>query len=184
MLRSQIVAARDASVPSRVTDRVRILPHSNREVWLGTAGVTILVAMKNLWGSVTTLLDHDRVAVNFDVREHEIEYVQAMGPTATLCASFRKVDVVYMSDEPHGASCKMGSVYVAVGRKYILNETLYGDKFAYHSESTLRNSFESRLITCGVPHPLLFTGLCVVSRLCDPSPRVWLFPESCAVHAQ
>ena len=132
MMRSQTVAARDASMPLRITDRVRILPHSNREVLLGTAGVTILVAMKNQWGSVATLLDHDHVAGNFDVREHEIEYVQAMGPTATFCASFRKVDVVYMPDEPHGASCKMGSVYVAVGRKYILNKTLYGGKFGYY----------------------------------------------------
>jgi len=97
MMRSQTVAARDASMPLRITDRVRILPHSNREVLLGTAGVTILVAMKNQWGSVATLLDHDHVAGNFDVREHEIEYVQAMGPTATFCASFRKVDVVYIS---------------------------------------------------------------------------------------
>ena len=73
MMRSQTVAARDASVPLRVTDRVRILPHSNRDVLLGTARVTILVALKNRWGSVATLLDHDRVAVNFDVRENEIE---------------------------------------------------------------------------------------------------------------
>jgi len=66
---------------------VRILPHSDREVLLGTAGVTILVAMKNRWGSVATLLHHDRVAVNFDVREHQIEYVYAMGPAA-LSGSF------------------------------------------------------------------------------------------------
>jgi len=118
MMRSQTVAAHNATVPLLVTDRVSIVPHLNREVLIGTAGDTILVAMKNQWGLITSLLDHNRVAVNFDVREHEIEHVQAMGPSATLCASFRKVDVVHMPDEPHGASYKMGSVYTAVGRKY------------------------------------------------------------------
>ena len=45
------MAARDASVPLRVTDRVRDVPHSEHEVLLGTAGDTILAAMKNRWGS-------------------------------------------------------------------------------------------------------------------------------------
>ena len=69
---------------------MRIVPHSNREVLLGTAGVTIRVAMKNRWGSVATLLDHDRVAVKFDVSEDEMEYVQAMGPAAMLCNVVRQ----------------------------------------------------------------------------------------------
>ena len=42
----------------------------DRDVVLGTAEVTILVAMKNRWGSISTLLPHDRMAVNLDVREH------------------------------------------------------------------------------------------------------------------
>ena len=146
MMRSQTVVARSASVPFRVTDHVRVfLPHSDREVVLGTAEVAIRVAMKNRWGSVSELLPYLRLTVNFDVMEHEIEYVQAMGPVAMLCASFREVDVVHMPDKPHG--CDWGSVYAAVGRKYKLNKTLYGGKFAYysggHSESTLRHSFET-----------------------------------------
>jgi len=39
---------------------------------------------------------------------------------------------------------------------------LYGGFKYYsggHSEGTLRHSFESRLVTIGVPHPLLFTGV-------------------------
>ena len=93
---TQSVAARDASVPLQVTDRVRVLPRSDREVYLGTSAEgTILVPMKNRWGSVSTLLAHARVAVNFDVREHQMEFmaVEAMGPPAMLRASFRKVDV-------------------------------------------------------------------------------------------
>jgi len=163
---SQTVVARGASVPFLVTDRGRVLPHSDREVVLGTAGVTIRVAMKNRWGSVSELLPHLRLTVNFDVMEHEIEYVQAMGPVAMLCTSFREVDVVHMPDEPHGASCDWGSVYAAVGRKYKLNKTLYDSKFAYYtgcpSDSTLRHSFETRLTTFGVPFPLLYTGVCVL----------------------
>jgi len=41
------VPRRDASVPFRVTDRVRVLPHSDRDVVLGTAEASIRVAMKN-----------------------------------------------------------------------------------------------------------------------------------------
>jgi len=166
MMRSPSVVARDASVPFRVTDRVRVLPHVVRDVLLGTAEATIRVAMKNRWGSVSALLHHERLTVNFDVKECEIEYLQATGPVAMLCASFRQVDVEHMPNEPHGASCDSGSVYVAVGRKYMLNKTLYGGKFTYHSgghsESTLRHSYESRLMTFGVPFPLLFTGVCVL----------------------
>jgi len=160
------VPRRDASVPFRVTDRVRVLPHSDRDVVLGTAEGSIRVVMKNRWGSVSVLLAHARLTVNFDVKEDEIQFIQTMAPAAMLCASFREVDVEHMPDEPHGASCASGSVYVAVGRKYILNKTLYGGKFSYchggHSESTLRHSFESRLTTFGVPFPLLFTGVCVL----------------------
>jgi len=87
-------------VPFRVTDRVRVLPHSVRGVLLGTAEATIRVAMKNRWGSVSALLSHEqlvvsallsheRLTVNFDVRECEIEYLQAMGPVAMLCTSFK-----------------------------------------------------------------------------------------------
>jgi len=84
MMHSQTVSARDAKVPLQVIDRVRIAPHSNRVVLIGTAGGTILVAMKNQWGSITSLLNHDRVALNLDVREHEIEHVQAMGPIIVI----------------------------------------------------------------------------------------------------
>jgi len=59
MMRSPSVVARDASVPFRVTDRVRVLPHLVRDVLLGTTEATIRVAMKNLWGSVSALLHHD-----------------------------------------------------------------------------------------------------------------------------
>jgi len=55
--------------------------------------------------------------VNIDVRENKIDYVQAIGPTAILCADFRKVDVVYMPNESHGASCARGTVYAAAGYK-------------------------------------------------------------------
>ena len=73
MMRSQTVVARSASVPLRVSDRVRVLPHSDREVVLGTAQGTIRVAIKNRCGSVSELLPHLRLTVNFDVMEHEIE---------------------------------------------------------------------------------------------------------------
>ena len=55
---------------------------------IGIAGDTILVAMKNRWGSIASLLDYNHVAVNIEVREHEIEYVQAMGPCVMLRACF------------------------------------------------------------------------------------------------
>ena len=69
--------ARDASVPLRVSDGVRVLPHSDREVVHGTA-VTIRVALKKRWGYVSALLPHDRLAVNFEVREHAtpIHYIE------------------------------------------------------------------------------------------------------------
>jgi len=153
-MRSQSVAARDASVPLRVTDRVRVLPLSDREVYLGTSAEgTILVPMKNRWGSVSTLLAHDRVAVNCDVREHQMEFmaVEAMGPPTILCASFRKVDVVYTPDEPHGASFANQAVSMLrwganIWAQMYSGLTLYGGKLAYntggHSECTLRHSFE------------------------------------------
>ena len=53
--------------------------------------------------------------MNIDVRENKIDYVQAIGPTAILCADFRKVDVVYMPNEPHVATCEMDSGYAAAG---------------------------------------------------------------------
>jgi len=42
-----------------------------------------------------------RVIVNIDVRESEIKYVQVMGPIRMMCEEFRRVDVVYVLDEPH-----------------------------------------------------------------------------------
>ena len=97
---------------------------------------------------------------------------------AMLCASFRKADVVYMPGEPHGVSCKMGSGYAAVGRKHILNKTLYGGKLAYYtggchdSECTLRHSFEPRFMSFRVP-------IHCYSQVCLFRSQVCLFcPES------